>query len=117
MSDSPYFRTILGGRLLGLLLIYGACQPVPVLASESERIRIISTNDIHSYLRPIYYRYQDEAKPWGRQSMEGDYAAKSEYEGKTGGMAYAATVINRFRAEKPGKTSSTVILPGISVAP
>ncbi len=104
MSDSPYFRTILGGHLLGLLLIYGACQPVSVLASESERIRIISTNDIHSYLRPIYYRYLDEPKPWGKQSMEGDYANKSEYEGRTGGMAYAATIINRFRSEKPGKT-------------
>ncbi len=104
MPDSPYFRATLGGSLLGLLLIYGACQPVSVLASESERIRIISTNDIHSYLRPIYYRYQDEGKPWGIQSIEGDYAEKSEYEGKTGGMAYAATVINRFRAEKLGKT-------------
>jgi sulfur-oxidizing protein SoxB len=104
MADIPYFRTVLVGRLLGLLLIYGACQPVSVLASESEKIRIISTNDIHSYLRPIYYRYLDEPKPWGKQSMEGDYANKSEYEGRTGGMAYAATIINRFRSEKPGKT-------------
>ncbi len=104
MADSPYCRTALVGRLFSLLWLFAACQPSLALASESEKIRIISTNDIHSYLRPIYYRYQDEAKPWGRQSMEGDYADKSEYEGKTGGMAYAASIINRFRAEKPGKT-------------
>ncbi len=104
MSASSYLGTILVGRLLSLLLIFGACQPATALASESEIIRIISTNDIHSYLRPIYYRYQDEAKPWGIQSMEGDYANKSEYEGKTGGMAYAATVINKLRSKYPGKS-------------
>ena len=81
-------------------LIFVACSQTAV----AERIRIISTNDIHSYLRPIYYRYQDELKPWGVQSMEGDYANKTEYEGKTGGMAYAATVINRLRAESPDKS-------------
>jgi sulfur-oxidizing protein SoxB len=104
MSASSYLGTTLVGRLLSLLLIFGACQPATALASESEIIRIISTNDIHSYLRPIYYRYQDEAKPWGIQSMEGDYAEKSEYEGKTGGMAYAATVINKLRSKYPGKS-------------
>ena len=81
-------------------LIFATCGQT----ASAERIRIISTNDIHSYLRPIYYRYQDEPKPWGLQSMEGDYAEKSEYEGKTGGMAYAATVINRLRDETPGKS-------------
>ena len=89
--------------LLTSLLMFCVYQPATALASESERIRIISTNDIHSYLRPIYYRYLDEPKPWGKQSMEGDYANKSEYEGRTGGMAYAATIINRFRSEKPDK--------------
>ncbi len=54
MSDSPYFRATLGGSLLGLLLIFGACQPAAALASESERIRNISTNDINSYLLTIY---------------------------------------------------------------
>lgn len=98
------FRNTFTGHLLTLLLVFGIYQPTTALASESENIRIISTNDIHAYLRPIYYRYQDEPKPWGTQSIEGDYAKKSEYEGKTGGMAYVATVIDRFRSEKPGKT-------------
>ncbi len=88
-------------RLLTGCLIFAACLQTAIAV---ERIRIISTNDIHSYLRPIYYRYQDEPKPWGEQSMEGDYAEKSEYEGKIGGMAYAATVINRLRAESPGES-------------
>ena len=103
MVDCTGIQARLIGRLFILLLVVGIYQPV-VDASESEKIRIISTNDIHSYLRPIYYRYLDEPKPWGTQSMEGDYAKKSEYEGKTGGMAYASTIINRFRSEKPDKT-------------
>ena len=90
--------------IIGWVLLLGLCLAATTLASESERIRIISTNDIHSYLRPIYYRYLDEPKPWGKQSMEGNYAKKSEYEGKIGGMAYAATIIERFRSEKPGIT-------------
>ncbi|MFV2033059.1 MAG: bifunctional UDP-sugar hydrolase/5'-nucleotidase, partial [Gammaproteobacteria bacterium] len=31
-------------------------------------------------------------------------AKKSGYEGKTGGMAYVSTIINRLRSEKPGKS-------------
>lgn len=92
------------GRLFALFLAFGIFEPATALASESGSIRIISTNDIHAYLRPIYHRYQDEPKPWGIQSTEGDYARKAEYEGKTGGMAHVATVIRRFRSEKPGKT-------------
>lgn len=93
-------------RLVGrvLLLVFGACLPVGTLAQDTEQIRIVSTNDIHSYLRPVYYRYLDLPRPWGTQSMEGDYVNKAQYEGKVGGMAYVATVINQLRAEKPGKT-------------
>lgn len=91
------------GRLLVPLLFFCAYAPAG-LTSEAEQIRIISTNDIHSYMRPIYYRYLDETRPWGAQSMEGDYVRKAAYEGRVGGMAHVATVINRLRAEKPGKT-------------
>jgi sulfur-oxidizing protein SoxB len=84
----------------GLLFI---SKTTSVFASETEQIRIISTNDIHSYLRPIYYRYLDEFKPWGAQSREGDYVNKAEIEGKIGGMAHVATMIKKLRAEKPGK--------------
>ncbi|MFV2031923.1 MAG: hypothetical protein ACC663_05455, partial [Gammaproteobacteria bacterium] len=71
-------QATVAGRLSVLLLLFGIYQPATVLAaSDSEKIRIISTNDIHSYLRPVYYRYQDEPKPWGTQSIDRDYAKKS----------------------------------------
>ncbi|MFC1664808.1 bifunctional metallophosphatase/5'-nucleotidase [Pseudomonadota bacterium] len=74
-----------------------------VFAAEVEEIRIIGTNDLHMYLRPVYYRYLDEIKPWGPQPRDGDYLAKTAYEGKVGGMAHVATVIKRLRAETPNK--------------
>jgi len=88
----------------GLLLLLAAAYAIQVQAGEAAEIKIISTNDIHSYLRPIYYRYLDEMKPWGPQSTEGDYLAKADLEGKLGGMAHVAAVINELRAEKPGAT-------------
>jgi len=75
----------------------------PLLAAETKQIRFITTNDLHSYLKPLYYRYLDEIKPWGPQSREGDYVNKAELEGKIGGMAHVATMIKRLRAEKAGK--------------
>ena len=74
-----------------------------VFASTTEQIRIITTNDLHSYLRPIYYRYLDDIKPWGKVSREGDYVNKAKIEGKIGGMAYVASMIKKLKAEKPGR--------------
>jgi len=79
-------------------------SPAAAFASQGEHLRIISTNDIHSYMRPAYYRYLDDFRPWGSQSRDGDYVAKAAIEGRTGGMSRMATVIKRLRAEKPGKT-------------
>ena len=95
-------RSGLVGGLLVFLLTFAVGQPAT--AADTEQIRIISTNDIHSYLRPVYYRHLDEPKPWGVQSSDGDYAQKAGYEGRVGGMAHVATIIKKFRAEKPGKT-------------
>ncbi|MDJ0955395.1 MAG: bifunctional metallophosphatase/5'-nucleotidase [Arenicellales bacterium] len=103
MFDFAQCRIGMISRLLACLLAIGVCQP-SALATDAKQIRIISTNDIHSYLRPVYYRYLDETRPWGIQSMEGDYVRKAAYEGRIGGMAHVATVINRLRSEKPGKT-------------
>ena len=86
--------------LVGLLLL-----PISVVgASEPVEIRILGTNDLHAYLRPLHYRYLDEIKPWGRQSREGDYVAKAALQGKLGGMANVAAVIERLRAERPDRT-------------
>ena len=73
-------------------------------ASEIEEIRIISTNDIHYYLRPLYYRHIDEVRPWGSQPRDGNYIAKAKIEGKIGGMAHVATAIEKLRSEKTGKS-------------
>ena len=86
--------------LAGLLAL-----PISMVgASEPVEIRILGTNDLHAYLRPLHYRYLDEIKPWGRQSREGDYVAKAALQGKLGGMANVAAVIERLRAERPDRT-------------
>ncbi|MEE9612673.1 MAG: bifunctional metallophosphatase/5'-nucleotidase [Desulfatiglandales bacterium] len=79
---------------------------MPLLAEEEkgDQIRIIATNDIHYYLKPLYYRFLDATKPWGTQSREGDYVAKAGLAGKIGGMAHVATVIKRLKDEMPGRT-------------
>jgi len=88
----------------GVVVAVLGSGPTGALASQGEHIRIISTNDIHSYMRPAYYRYLDDFRPWGSQSRDGDYVAKAALEGRTGGMSRIATVIKRLRAEKPGGT-------------
>jgi len=97
-----------GRRIRALALALGVLAALACAgaahAGEVTEIRIIGTNDIHTYMRPVYYRTLDEEKPWGVQSQEGDYVQKSGLEGKIGGMAYVATVIKRLREEKPDAT-------------
>ena len=91
----------LGWIAAGLVFVLAGASALNADRVEAAEIKIISTNDIHTYLRPIYYRYLDSMRPWGPQSGEGDYLAKADLEGKLGGMAHVATVIKRLRAEKP----------------
>lgn len=95
-----------GGRLLAACLcVLVALAFAPMArASDVKEVRILSTNDIHTYIKPVYYRYLDEIKPWGTVTSEGDYVEKAGLEGKMGGMAYVATVVKRLRDEKPGAT-------------
>ena len=86
-----------------VLLLFLLTHTANLFASETEQIRIITTNDLHSYLKPIYYRYLDDIKPWGKVSREGDYVNKAKIEGRIGGMAHVASVIKKLKAEKPGK--------------
>ena len=88
-------------RQAGVFLVLLILPWILLFAAES--IRIITTNDIHTYLKPLYYRYLDEIKPWGEQSREGNYVQKASIEGKVGGMAHVATVIKKLKAERPGK--------------
>ena len=72
--------------------------------SGSSKIRIIATNDIHFYLKPLYYRTLDMPRPWGVGTQEGDYVQKASLEGKVGGMAYVGAVIKNLRQEMSGRT-------------
>ena len=106
MSSLPTARIRWGGKwvaLLIILLLLGSALLQAVFAGGSGRVRIISTNDIHAYMRPVYYRYMDQMRPWGMQPAEGSYVAKARLEGKVGGMAHVATVIDRLRSEVAGK--------------
>ena len=71
-----------------VFLLFLLTHTANLFASGIEQIRIITTNDLHSYLKPIYYRYLDDIKPWGKVSREGDYVKKAKIEGKIGGMAH-----------------------------
>ena len=86
-----------------VLLLFLLTHTANLFASATKQIRIITTNDLHSYLKPIYYRYLDDIKPWGKVSREGDYVNKAKIEGKIGGMAHVASMIKKLKAEKPGK--------------
>jgi sulfur-oxidizing protein SoxB len=82
--------------LLGLIIL----SVVSFTAvGKNKKLRLIGTNDIHNYVRPIYYRYINEIKPWGETSREGDYAKKAALIGKIGGMAYVATLIRQLKNE------------------
>ena len=104
LCSSAWLKTFLLKACFACVFLLYLLAHVPSLfASATEQIRIITTNDLHSYLKPIYYRYLDDIKPWGGVSREGDYVNKARIEGKIGGMAYVASVIKKLKAEKPGK--------------
>ena len=66
---------------------------------KATTIRILWTNDTHAYLKPTYHREEGEA----------DYLEKARREGKIGGFAHIATLVNRMRNEMP---HSTLLLDG-----
>ena len=100
-----YFKFTLNEIFLKLAIVLNTLLLGPfTCTAEVESIRIITTNDIHTYLKPLYYRYLDDMKPWGSVSREGDYVNKAKIEGKIGGMAYVSAMIKKLRSEKPGKS-------------
>jgi S-sulfosulfanyl-L-cysteine sulfohydrolase len=62
--------------------------------TQSTDLRILWTNDTHGYLSPLYHR------------EEGDnlFVERAKREGRVGGFAYIATVVNRQRDELPDRT-------------
>jgi len=62
--------------------------------SPAPDLRILWTNDTHGYLSPLYHR------------EEGDdlFVERARREGRVGGFAYIASIVNRQRAELPHRT-------------
>ncbi len=57
-------------------------------------LRILWTNDTHGYLSPLYHR----------EEGDNQYMNRARREGKIGGFAYIASIINRQRNVLPNKT-------------
>lgn len=62
--------------------------------TESSDLRILWTNDTHGYLSPLFHR----------EEGDNQFIERAKREGKVGGFAYIATIVNRQRNELPDKT-------------
>ena len=82
---------------ISLLCILLSTLTSPSHAAETEQpldLRILWTNDTHGYLSPLYHREEGDDQ----------YMDRARREGKIGGFAYIASMINRQRQEFPDKT-------------
>ena len=66
----------------------------PSLSQAAETLRILWTNDTHAYLLPVYHREEGES----------GYLERARREGKLGGFAHIATLVNRLREQQPAST-------------
>jgi 2',3'-cyclic-nucleotide 2'-phosphodiesterase (5'-nucleotidase family) len=82
---------------ISLLYILLSALAFPSHAEETEQpldLRILWTNDTHGYLSPLYHREEGDDQ----------YMDRARREGKIGGFAYIASIINRQRQEFPDRT-------------
>ena len=63
-------------------------------AAPSMDLRILWTNDTHGYLTPLYHREEGEDM----------FVERAKREGRVGGFAYIATIVNRQRDQLPDRT-------------
>ena len=63
-------------------------------AATDANLRVLWTNDMHGYLTPNYHREEGDAA----------YVERAKTEGKLGGLAHVATVLNQQRAQAANKT-------------
>jgi sulfur-oxidizing protein SoxB len=68
----------------------GACTNSP----PPYDLRILWTNDTHGYLSPLYHREEGDDR----------FVERSKREGRVGGFAYIASIINRQRSKLPDRT-------------
>ncbi len=90
-----FFVVVLGIAAFGFLGLEKGVQADPA----ARKIRLLWTNDMHGYLRPLYHRdYYDTMS-------DQDFISFSKKEGKLGGMAHVATLVKKLRAEMPADTA------------
>jgi len=63
-------------------------------APDTYDLRILWTNDTHGYLSPLYHREEGDDR----------FIERSKREGRVGGFAYMASIINRQRSQQSGRT-------------
>lgn len=75
----------------GLSMTEGVAQT----KGTGRKIRLLWTNDMHSYLRPFFHRdYYDT-------DSDNEFVSKAAREGRLGGMAHLAALVKRLRGEMP----------------
>lgn len=85
----------IGAMLLSMTAITGCDKGKPGSSElKDANLRILWTNDTHGYLSPNYHREEGDAA----------YVERAKAEGKLGGFAHIATVVNRQRGEAANKT-------------
>ena len=80
--------------LLTILLAVPVFYCYAVTDKTDTDLRILWTNDTHGYLSPLYHREEGDDQ----------FMDRARREGKVGGFAYIASIINRQRNALPEKT-------------
>jgi sulfur-oxidizing protein SoxB len=91
MFSRPIQQVILAAMavMLTAMLVSGCSS-----TATTYDVRILWTNDTHGYLSPLYHREEGEDQ----------FVERSKRDGRVGGFAYIASIINRQRNELPGRT-------------
>jgi sulfur-oxidizing protein SoxB len=92
MSSRKKIQHIITVSLVVVLmtLMSSGCTP----DKPSTDIRILRTNDTHGYLSPLYHREEGDDQ----------FVERAKREGRVGGFAYIASIVNRQRDALPGRT-------------
>jgi len=90
MGNRQVNQSIFPLLLVMLLSLTSGCSQ----NTETADLRILWTNDTHGYLSPIYHR----------EEGDNQFVERAKREGRVGGFAYIASIVNRQRDELPDRT-------------
>jgi len=90
MVNRHRYQYIVHSFLALLLTMSAGCSR----DNESTDLRILWTNDTHGYLSPLYHREEGDDQ----------FVERARREGRVGGFAYIASIVNRQRDELPDRT-------------